>query len=337
MDISNLAIRAARKPTPTPSIEEIVVGEVSGTVDAAKETATMVRDQLPVLLTRLAMAAAIIVAGFIIVRIGRFLIQHLLFRGRRKGKDGVHKRGETFRSIASSIFSYLVYFIMVGGVLWIFGVDLSAILTTAGVFSIAIGFGAQTLVKDIISGMFIWGEGNVAVGDLVTINDLTGTVESVSIRTTVMRNYNGDVYTIPNGDIRTMTNMSRGFRRAIVSIPCPYEADQARIVEILQDEMEKAGTEIEGLQDKPDIMSISAFEKHAVMVQVAAVCPVGEHWRVERELRSRIKQRFDREGIMMPHYSAHISEMDPPEEQMPRRRIRRTERQDDSFNGLSGL
>ena len=300
MDFSQMKLLAASRTTPAPSGGDQVVSEVKDAVGVAKDLASSFREQLPVLLFHLAMAVVVILVGILIVRLGKMIISRLIRR--RSKKKGISTRTDTIRSIVSSLFGYVMYFLIVAIVLSIFGVDLGSILAAAGVVGIAIGFGAQTLVKDIISGLFIWGEGNLAVGDLVSINDLTGTVESISIRTTVMRNYNGNLYTIPNGDIRTMTNMSRGFRRAIVQVPCPYEENQERIVEMLRDEMKTAAVEIEGLKDIPDVMSIVSFEKHAVMVQVAVTCPIGEHWRVERDLRSRIKARFDREGIMMPHF-----------------------------------
>jgi len=140
------------------------------------------------------------------------------------------------------------------------------------------------------------------VGDIVDINGLQGEVETIAIRTTSIRNYNGNIYTIPNGDIRSFTNMSRDFKRAIVDIRCPYEADQARIVKILEEEMEIAGGEIDGLTSIPEVMSILSFDADAVVVRIAVQCPVGEHWRIERDLRTRVKARFDREGIVMPHY-----------------------------------
>ena len=306
MDFSQMRMIAATRTTPAPSGSNQVVSEVKDAVSVAKDMASSFREQLPVLLFHLAMAAVVILLGILLVRLGRFFIARVIRR--RSRKKGIAQRTDTVRSILSSVFGYVMYFLIAAIVLAIFGVDLGSILAAAGVVGIAIGFGAQTLVKDIISGLFIWGEGNLAVGDLVSINDLTGTVESISIRTTVMRNFNGNLYTIPNGDIRTVTNMSRGFRRAIVQVPCPYEENQERIVEMLREEMKKAATEIEGLKDVPDVMSIVAFDKHAVMVHVAVICPIGEHWRVERDLRSRIKARFDREGIMMPHFVLPESE-----------------------------
>ena len=143
----------------------------------------------------------------------------------------------------------------------------------------------------------------MAVGDIVSINGMDGTVENITIRTTAIRNYNGNVITVPNGDIRAITNMSRGFKRAIVNVPCPYEENQERLVSMIKEEMEIAAHEIDGINEVPNVMSIVAFDHNAVRLQVSVTCPVGEHWRIEREIRTRIKSRFDKEGIIMPHYS----------------------------------
>ena len=97
--------------------------------------------------------------------------------------------------------------------------------------------------------------------------------------------------------------MSRGYKRAIVVVPCPYEENQERLVAMIKEEMEIAATEIEGIDSVPDVMSIVSFEPNAATVQIAVPCPVGQHWRIERDIRSRVKARFDREGIVMPHYT----------------------------------
>ena len=282
------------------SVQE-VVDQVGDMIDKAGDKAGSFLSSLPVLSTKLLMTVLAIFIGIILLRVGRRMIASIVHMRGQKGQKTV-QQVSTIKSLVTSIFNYIMYFIMITVALSIFGVNVSSILTVAGVGGVAISFGAQTLVKDIISGMFIWMEGNVAVGDIVRINDLAGTVESIAIRTTTVRDFNGNLYVIPNGDIRTLTNMSRGYKRAIVDVRCPYEADQGHVVEILQDEMEKAGREIEGLSAAPDVMSILSFETDAVIVRIAAQCPVGENWRIERELRSRVKARFDREGIEMPHY-----------------------------------
>ena len=282
-----------------------VVDEMGDIIEHAGDRAGNLLSNLPMLTTRLLMAALVIFLGVIIIRIGRRMIASIV---RMRSQKGVHtvQQVSTIKSLATSVFNYIMYFIIVTVVLSILGVNVTSILAVAGVGGIAISFGAQTLVKDIISGMFIWMEGSITVGDVVTINDLSGVVESIAIRTTVVRDYNGNIYVIPNGDIRTITNMSRDFKRAIVDVRCPYEEDQARIVGILEDEMEKAGEEIDGLTSVPEVMSILSFDTDAVVVRIAVQCPVGQHWRIERDIRTRVKARFDKEGIEMPHYQKLI-------------------------------
>ena len=278
-----------------------VVEQVNDIIETAGDKAGSFVSDLPVLTTKLLMAVVVIFIGILVIRLGKQMINSIV---RARGLRAVNspQQVDTLRSLVSSVFSYIMYFIIATAVLSVFGVNVSSLLAVAGVGGVAISFGAQTLVKDIISGMFIWAEGNISVGDVVDINGLQGTVESIAIRTTVIRNYNGNVYTIPNGDIRTITNMSRGYKRAIVDIRCPYEENQQRLVDIITEEMNHAADEIIGLTTVPEVMSILSFDPDAVVVRVAAQCPVGENWRIEREIRTRVKARFDKEGIVMPHY-----------------------------------
>lgn len=293
----------AAKVTPAPGVGE----QVETDLKAATEGAKSILDKFPEFFSHLLISAIVLVIGLVIIKLGKKIIAGLA-RRRSKNSKVNSQRSETFRSIITSIFSYIMFFILVTIILNIFGVDVTSLLAAAGVVGIALAFGAQTLVKDLLAGLFIWGEGTIAVGDLVSINDLDGTVESITIRTTSIRNYNGNIYNIPNGDIRTITNMSRGFKRAIVNVPCPYEESQERLVSMVKEEMEIAAKEVEGIRTVPDVMSIVAFDKNSVRLQVAVVCPVGEHWRIEREIRTRIKARFDKEGIVMPHYSVPEAE-----------------------------
>ncbi len=296
-------ILAARStPTPAPGMGMQVANDLKDTVSVAAETAGNLLDKLPVILSRALIAVVVIFIGILITKLGKRLIIRVGLRKGKKDTVAVH-RSETSRSIIGSVFSYIVFFIVIAVVLTLFGMDVSSMLAAAGVVSVAIAFGAQTLVKDLLSGLFLWSERSVAVGDIVNINEMSGTVESITIRTISIRNFNGNLIIIPNGDIRTITNMSRGFKRAVVNIPCPYEENQERLVAMVREEMEIAAHEIPGIKDVPDVMSIVAFDHNSVRLQVAVICPVGEHWRIEREIRTRIKARFDKEGIMMPHYT----------------------------------
>ena len=293
-------IIAAAKPTAAPGISDQVVNELRDAATTAKTKTSEFFQNLPSFLTRLAIAAAVLIALIFLVRFIRYIIRKT---ASRRGKPEVIHKDETSRSIIASVVSYIGYFIAVGVFLSILGLDITQILAAAGVVGIAIAFGAQTMVKDLLAGLLIWGEKSITIGDVITVNDLSGTVETMSIRTTTIRNFNGNVYIIPNGDIRAITNMSRGFKRAIVNVPCPYEENQERLVAMVKEEMEIAALEIEGIKSVPEVMSIVSFEPNSVTLQIAVPCPVGQHWRVERDIRSRVKARFDKEGIIMPHYN----------------------------------
>ena len=295
-------LMASAKATPVPDINTQVVNELKGVVGSARDRTDTFFQNLPSFLTRLAIAAVVLIAGILLMRLFRLLIRVIVHR-RGKASPEAIRRTDTSRSIISSVVSYIWYFIVVGVILSLFGLDITSILAAAGVVGISVAFGAQTLVKDLLSGLFIWAERSLMVGDVVTVNDLSGTVESISIRTTTIRNYNGNVFIIPNGDIRAIINMSRGFKRAIVNVPCPYEENQERLVAMVREEMEKAAVEIEGISSVPEVMSIVSFDSNCCTLQIAVPCPVGQHWRVERDIRTRVKARFDQEGIIMPHYT----------------------------------
>ena len=206
--------------TPVPGVGAQVASDLKDVVSSAAESAGNMLDHVPQTVSHLLMAGGVLVIGLLLLKLGRLIIARIA-ANRVKKNPGAAQRSETFKSIVSSVFSYIMFFILATAVLRLFGVDVTSILAAAGVVGIALAFGAQTLVKDLLSGLFIWGERSYAVGDLVSINGLDGTVETITIRTTSIRNYKGNVYTIPNGDIRTITNMSRGFKRAIVNVPCP--------------------------------------------------------------------------------------------------------------------
>ena len=269
-----------------------------------KKGAKIFIEKLPEFASTLLLIAVIIFLGMIAIRVGRRVISSIIDRSNARDKRKTNPgQVNTVRSLVTSIFNYIMYFIIFTAVLSLLGINVSSLLAVAGVGGVAISFGAQALVKDVISGLFLWLEGSITVGDWVIINAYEGSVESIAIRTTVLRGISGDVYTIPNGDIRAITNMSRDYRYAMVNVRCPYEENQEHLVEIITDEMEKAGKEIEGLISAPVVQSIVSFDTDAVTVRIMAQCVINEQWRIEREIRARIKNRFDREGIMMPHFS----------------------------------
>lgn len=286
----------AAKPTPVPEIMETV----NDTLESAGHAAGQILSSLPMWLSRLLLAALAVLLGAVVIRFGRRLINRLV-QGRKGSTVKSPGQRETLRSLVISVFNYTMYFILITVVLGIFGVNVTSMVAVAGVGGIAIGFGAQTLIKDVISGIFLWMEGNITVGDIVEVNGLSGEVEAIAIRTTTIRNYSGNLYVIPNGDIRTVTNMTRSYKRAIVDVRLPYEEKLDRLLGVLTDEMEKATADVPGLSETPQVLGILSYEPDAIIVRIAAMCSVKENWNIERELRKRVKERFDEEGIPMPH------------------------------------
>ncbi len=278
-----------------------VVEEVIDTVDATTAVADSDMKNLPVFLVRTLTAGLIILIGVLTVSLGKRII-HKLTSGQKKNTDQIRKT-ETARSTMISLLRYLVYMIALAAILTVFEINVRSILAMASIGGIVAGFAMQTLIKDILYGTLILAEGSIGVGDFIRINELDGVIDSVSLRTTVIRNYSGNVYTIPNGEIRTIANMSVGLKRAMVDLRCPYEERRSRLLDIISDEMETAVREIDGICGQADIMNICAFEPDAMMIRIAVECHVKDQWRIEREIRARMKDRFDSEGIVMPHYS----------------------------------
>lgn len=296
MESPAVALTASPIPTEIPAVSDVV----TESVNMLSETTTNFVASLPVYATRLLMAAVIIVIGWLVLRIGRKLITRFLHI--REAKSAyAHQQRETLRSLVISIFNYLVYFVIATVVLSVFGVNVSSIIAVAGVGGVAIGFGAQTLVKDIISGVFLWSEGNITVGDFVQLNGLSGTVEGISLRTTTLRDYNGNLYVVPNGDVRTVTNLSRDYKRALIEVRLNYEESLDDMLAILRDEMERSRNEIPGLRETPQVLGIKAMPGDAIIVEISALCDAGANVDAERSLRLRVKNRFDREGILFPH------------------------------------
>lgn len=175
----------------------------------------------------------ILVIAFIGIKIGDILISRF-YKLHTKGKIQLPERKiGTLMSLTKNILRYVIYFIAVASILKIFNIEMTSILAVAGIGSLAIGFGAQNLVKDVISGFFIIFEDQFGVGDYITINNFSGLVEEVGLRISKIRDFSGDLHIIPNGEIKTVTNHTRGSMRALVNVGIPYEEDVDRIINVL--------------------------------------------------------------------------------------------------------
>ena len=169
--------------------------------------------------------------------------------------------------------------------------------------ALAIGFGAQSLVKDVISGFFIILENQYRIGDVVEVSGVSGLVESVGLRKTVLRDLEGRVHTIPNGEIKVVSNLTKEWSRAVVDIGISYHEDIDQIIGLLT----QIGKELEGeepyksaILEPAQILGVERFGESQLVIRMIVKTMPLKQWEVGRELRRRVKNRFDEKGIRIP-------------------------------------
>ena len=183
-----------------------------------------------------------------------------------------------------------------------FGSALSNVVTAAGVGALIISLGAQSIIKDVIAGTFIIFERQYGVGDFVRINEYEGTVTSVAMRCTYLKNWKGQQIIIPNGQVSTVVNYSGEFNMAIVDVPAPYEEDADRIFEVLKEVAEKYYEEHKDIcYDAPSVVGINSFDESSVGFSVYMKAVRRNHYQIQRDLRYLIKKKFDEVGISIPY------------------------------------
>ena len=191
----------------------------------------------------------------------------------------------------------MVYFVAILVILPEFGIRTESIIATAGIGGLALGFGAQSLVKDVISGFFILFEDQYAVGDFVSIDNITGTVEEIGLRITKIRGFKGDLNIIPNGQVEKVTNYTRGNALAIVDVNIAYRSDIEKATHVMQKVADRYKSENDDIVEPPNVLGVVNFASNGINIRLVARTLPMKHWGVERELRKRIKQAFDNEGI----------------------------------------
>jgi len=184
-----------------------------------------------------------------------------------------------------------------------FGLDITPLLTGAGIAGVALGFGAQSLVKDVISGFFILLEDQIRVGDVIKINNtLAGSVERMELRVTAIRGGDGTLHIIPNGEIKSVSNMTFEFGQALVDIPVNYSEDVNKCHEVFSAVAKEFSKEHEWhpqLKGDAEYIGITKFESNGMMLQIVAKTGPRSRWSIERELRHRVKLAADAAGISL--------------------------------------
>lgn len=244
---------------------------------------------------------AVIVIAMIALRFSGILIERLL-RVRKTDTINIdEKKVNTLRPLLKSILRYIVYFIAGVTVLRILGIPTESILATAGIGGLAVGFGAQNLVKDVISGFFILFEEQFSVGDYISTGGLKGIVEEMGLRVTKLRDFSGELHIIPNGEISKVTNHTRGSMRALVDVSVAYEEDIDKAIQVLKKICDEMAEEYEDIIEGPTVLGVVDLGASEVVIRIIAKTVPLQQWSIERELRRRIKNTFDKAGIEIPY------------------------------------
>jgi len=255
-------------------------------------------------LNLLGKAAAIMVIFttiFIITRVVNHIVDKTMNNRRLTRLQINDRRMNTLSEILKKVVKYILVFIGIVVSLDLFNINTTSIIATAGIGGLAIGFGAQSLVKDIITGFFILLEDQYAVGDYVKIGGLEGIVEELGVRVTKLRDFTGELHIIPNSNVQIVTNRTRGAMRALVKISIAYEEDIERAIKVLEKVSEDLAKSNENIVEGPTVLGVTEFGGSDVVLTVVAKTKPMEQWAVERALRKSIKEAFNREDIEIPY------------------------------------
>jgi moderate conductance mechanosensitive channel len=243
---------------------------------------------------------AILIISGLLIRIGKVAIQNF-FKMKTRGPIKVSERREmTLMKLLENVLKYVVYFIAIMSILAALTIDVKAMLAGAGIVGLAVGFGAQSLVKDIITGFFIIFEDQFSVGDYVRIGQFEGTVEEIGLRTTKIKSFTGEINILPNGSIIEVTNFSVYNSVSVLDIGIAYEGDIEYAEKVLQDYLETTTEKYPELVKTPELLGVQQFGASEVVMRIVAETLPMKHWYIGRQLRKDIKLLLDQHGIEIP-------------------------------------
>ena len=226
------------------------------------------------------------------------------------------QRTRTLGAVLRSIASIVIYGMAVMMSLGEFDVNLGPLIAGAGIVGVAVGFGAQSLVKDFLTGVFMLLEDQYGVGDIVNLGETIGVVEGVKLRTTQVRDINGTLWYIPNGEIRRVANLSQDWGRTVLDIEVAYDTDIAAATAVIKEVADGVWREQlpnATIIEEPTIAGVQSFGESSIAIRLMAKTEPGEHFATARELRGRLKEAFDEAGIEIPFPQRTVwMKTDPP-------------------------
>ncbi|WP_311376629.1 mechanosensitive ion channel family protein [Anaerococcus lactolyticus] len=252
-----------------------------------------------VLISRLITIGLAILIGFILIRLAKKGLNKVLNKN-QTSKVGNTGKVETISKLLYSIIKFSIIFIVTNIILDSVGINTSSLIATAGIGGIAIAFGSQTIIQDFIMGIFIVIDDRIRVGDWVIAAGCEGTVEKLSLRTTLIRDFNGSVHIIPNSQIKNVQNFNRGYNLAQVIFSLPYDVSLKEAKEIISAVASKLGHDhdfkgkiIEGFK----FFEITSFEPVVYLVKMTATTKEGYQWAYQRAARSLVKEEMEKRNI----------------------------------------
>lgn len=245
----------------------------------------------------------LIVTLIVIKGVGIFSERLTALLMKRQTDEEYKKRADTLASVIRHLLNVVILIVAVMTILAQLGVEIGPILAAAGIVGLAIGFGAQSLVKDVINGFFILLEDQIRVGDVVDINGKGGLVEKVNLKMTILRDLAGNVHFIPNGTIDIVTNMTKGYSRYVFDIGVAYREDVDEVIQVIKEvdeDMRKDPEFGEDILQPIEILGLDRFADSAIIVRARTTTKPIKQWRVGREFNRRLKKLFDQRGIEIP-------------------------------------
>jgi len=253
-------------------------------------------DVILVAATVLAGAVVIMVANVVVNRLQKSILK-------RRTNSEREQRTKTFLGVFRGAFVSLVVLAGVVVVLKVLHVDATPVLASAGILSVILGFGAQAVIKDILAGFFILLEDQFAVGDVVEISGVSGVVEEMTLRTTLLRDMDGAAHIIPNGGMGVVTNYTRGWSRVDLKVAVAADEDPDAVLAVLRDEclnFQRDPAVASLLDGPPEVLGVDTFDALSFTIRLLIRTKPGEQWGVRRAFRRRVLKRFDVEGIRFP-------------------------------------
>jgi moderate conductance mechanosensitive channel len=254
-------------------------------------------------LTILIVVVLALIASRLLTRAIRRFVHRVEAAAAAETHARVVQRAETIGLVLRSLTRSIIAILAGSTILGELGVDLGPLIAGAGIAGVALGFGAQSLVKDFLSGMFMLVEDQFGVGDFIDVGEASGKVEAVSLRTTRLRSVDGTLWHVPNGEIHRVGNKSQEWSRALLDIEVSYATDLNKAQEIIKrvaDEMWHDDPLRDSILAEPEVWGVESLGAHGVAIRLVVKTLPADQWKVMRALRQRIKDAFDAEGIEIP-------------------------------------